>query len=81
MASMDRIFHGQHSGYIPFVAVALFLAVSSCFAEVFIDESESAPSEYAREKWGLKATKITRPIMVVIFLLMASFGIWKIYQP
>ena len=81
MAGMVSIFDGQRSGYILFVAVALFLAVRSCFVDVFIDESESSPSEYAREKQGLKATKITRPIMVLVFLLIAAFGVWKMYQP
>jgi hypothetical protein len=75
---MSRI---AHPGYIVFIAVAVFCAVRACFVDVFIDESESAPSEFAREKRGLKATKITRPIMVIVFLLMAAFGVWKMFQP
>ncbi len=76
-----RLLHGPHSGYVFFFSVAIFLAIRSCFVDVFIDESESAPSEIARERHGLKATKITRPIMVTIFLLMAVFAVWKMWQP
>jgi hypothetical protein len=70
-----------HPGYIVFIAVAIFCAVRACFVDVFIDESESAPSEFAREKHGLKATKVTSPIMVLVFVLMGAFGVWKMVQP
>lgn len=70
-----------HPGYIVFVGVAVFLAVRACFVDVFMDESETPPSEYAREKRGLKATKVTRPIMIGVFVLMAAFGVWKMFQP
>lgn len=78
---VDHIFHGPDSGYLFIFAIALFLAIRSCFVDVFIDESESAPSEIAREHSGLKATKVTRPIMVIVFLLVAAFAAWKIWQP
>ena len=78
---MDRLFHGPHSGYVVMLAAGLFLAIRSCFVDVFIDESESAPSEVARERQGLKATKVTRPIMVIVFLLIAAFALWKMLQP
>jgi len=73
--------HVAHPGYIVFVGVAVFCAVRACFVDVFMDESESAPSEYASEKRGLKATKVTRPIMIGVFVLMAAFGVWKMFQP
>jgi hypothetical protein len=75
---MSRI---AHPGYMVFIGVAVFCAVRACFADVFIDESESAPSDYVEEKRGLKATKVTRPIMIGFFVLMAAFGIWKMFQP
>lgn len=81
MADMsERYLSISHPGYVPFVAFALFLAVRSCFVDVFVDESESAPSEEA-EKHGMKATKLTRSLMIVIFLGMAAIGIWKTIQP
>jgi hypothetical protein len=70
-----------HPAYIVFLGVAAFCAVRACFVDVFIDESESAPSEFAREKRGLKATKVTRPIMIGIFVLIAVFGVWRMFQP
>ena len=70
-----------HPGYLIFAAIGVFNALRACFVDVFIDESESAPSQSAREQRGLKATKVTRPIMVGVFLLMAAFGIWKMFQP
>lgn len=75
---MTRI---AHPGYIVFVGVAVFCAVGACFVDVFIDESESAPSEFVREKRGLKATKVTRPIVVLVFALMAALGVWRMLQP
>jgi hypothetical protein len=76
-----HLFHGPHSDYLLFLAVALFLAVRSWFVDNFIDESESAPSDVARESHGLKATKVTRPIMSMVFLLIAGFALWKMWQP
>ncbi len=76
-----RFFQGPHSGYIVVLVPALCLAVRSCFVDVFIDETDSPPSDAAREKWGLKATKVTRPIMVGVFLLIAAFAFWKMWQP
>ncbi len=73
--------HVAHPGYFMFVAIGVFNAVRACFVDVFIDESESAPSEYAREKRGLKATKVTRPIMIGVFVLISAFGVWKMFQP
>jgi hypothetical protein len=78
---VGRLFYGPHRGYIFFFAAAIFNAVRSYFVDVFIDESESAPSEIARERHGLKATNVTRPIMVTIFLLAAAFAVWKMWQP
>ena len=73
--------HVAHPGYIVFVGVAVFCTIRAWFVDVFMDESEAAPSEYARGKRGLKATKVTRPIMLGVFLLMAAFGVWKMFQP
>ena len=78
---MNHFFDGRHAGYIVFLVTALFLAVRSCFVDVFIDESDSAPSDEATEARGWKATKVTRSIMVGVFLLMAGFAGWKMYQP
>jgi hypothetical protein len=74
---MNRLFHGPHSGYLIVFGVAVVLAIRSCFVDVFIDESESPPTEEARERWGLKANKVTRPLMVVAFALIAAFAAWK----
>lgn len=76
-----HLFHGPHSGYLLVLVGALGLAVYSCFVDIFIDESESAPSEEARQRWGIKATKTTRTMMVSLFLLIALFAIWKMWQP
>ncbi len=77
---MFRLFHGPHSGYIIMVALSLYLAISVCFTDVLIDESETAPSEEAREKLGIKMTKVTRPIAIVFFLLIGVFAVWKMWQ-
>ncbi|MDP9052015.1 MAG: hypothetical protein M3O31_15045 [Acidobacteriota bacterium] len=77
----DRLLHGPHSGYIVLLIPAVILAIRSCFVDVFIGETESPPSEDAREKHGWKATKITRPIMVAEFGLMAAFAVWQMLQP
>jgi hypothetical protein len=73
--------HIAHPGYIVFIGVALFCAIRACFVDVFIDESESSPSEFAREKRGWRATRVTRPIMVLVFALMAAVGVWKMLKP
>ena len=78
---VNRLFHGPHSNYLFIAVIAIALAIQSCFADVFIDESESPPTEDARERWGGKATKVTRPLMVATFVLIAAFIVWKILQP
>lgn len=75
------LWHIAHPGYIVFIGVAMFCAIWACFVDIFIDESESSPSEFAREKRGWKATKVTRPIMVLVFVLMAAVGVWKMLEP
>jgi hypothetical protein len=76
-----HLIHGPHFFYAILFAVAIFNAIRSCFADVFFDGTESAPTDEALEKLGWKATKITRPIMVVVFLLIAAFAVWKVWQP
>lgn len=76
-----HFFHGPHSGYTALLVVAILLFVRASFDDVFIDESESVPSEIANEKHGLKATRITRPIMMAIPLFIAAFAVWKLWQP
>ncbi len=76
-----HLLYGPNSGYIVVFVVAIFLAIRSCFADVFIDESESPASEEEKREWGWKATKVTRPIMVGAFLIMAAFAVWKMWQP
>jgi hypothetical protein len=76
-----RLFHPPHPGYIVILAAAAYNFVSAFFVEVFIDESESAPSDIATEKRGLKATKVTRPIMIILFFLVGAFAVWKMWQP
>jgi len=75
------LFHGPHSGYIVVFIAAIILAVRSCVVDVFIDETESPPTEEAREKHGWKATRITPPIMVTAFVLMAVFAGWEMLKP
>jgi len=77
----SHISKGHDWGWIVMFAFASFSAVRSCFADVFIDESESGVSEEERETHGLKATKTTRPIMVTLFTAIAAFSIWKIWHP
>jgi hypothetical protein len=76
-----HLFHGPHSDYTALLIVAILLIVQACYVDVFIDESESAPSEIANEKRGIKATKITRPIMIAISVVIGALAIWKICQP
>lgn len=76
-----HLFRGPNSGYTPVLIVAIILTIRACYYDVFIDESESPPSKIATEKSGLKATKFTRPIMIIIPLLIAAFIVWKLWQP
>ncbi len=78
---MFRLLHSPHSGYWIMVLVSLYLAISVCFTDVLIDESDTAPSEEAREKLGIKMTKVTRPIAIILFLLIGVFAVWKMLQP
>jgi hypothetical protein len=76
-----HLLYGPHSGFTIILIGAIILTVRAFYYDVFIDESESAPSEEATEKHGIKATKVTRPIMIGIPLLIAAFAIWKLWQP
>jgi hypothetical protein len=78
---INRLLNGPHTGYWIVLVGALALAVSACFTDIFIDESESAPTEESRQRWGLKATKVTRPLMVLAFVLIALFAVWNMLQP
>lgn len=79
---ISRILNGPNSGYAVLVVGGLSLALYACFTDYFVDESESSPmSEEDKERYALKATKVTRPIMIVIFLPVAGFGMWKMFQP
>jgi hypothetical protein len=60
---------------------AIIMAVQSCYYDVFINESEASPSEEATERHGIKATKVTRSIMIAISFFIAAFAIWKLWQP
>jgi hypothetical protein len=78
---LDRLFHGPHVGYVVVLIVGLYNAVSSWFVDAFLDESESSASDDAeRVGLGWKATKFTRPIMSMIFMLAAAFALWKMWQ-
>jgi hypothetical protein len=81
MGIIFHLFYGPHRGYTLLLAGAIILAIRACYYDVFIDESESAPSEIATEKRGLKATKYNRPIMIGIPSLIAAFCLWKLWQP
>ena len=78
---MFRLFHGPHASYFDLLVVAILLAIGACLSDVFIDESESSYSDDDRERHGWKATKYNRPFFVGIFLLLAAFAIWKLWQP
>ena len=81
LSILDRLTNGPNAGYFVMFVAGIFCAVSACFADYFVDESESVPmSEGDKEKYALKATKITRPIMVGLFLSIACFAIWKMWQ-
>jgi hypothetical protein len=74
---MLHLFRGPHSDYLVLLIVGIVLAIRATYYESFADESESGPSE----EYGLKATKITRPVMIIVSLSMAVFAIWKMWQP
>lgn len=78
---ISRLFNEANSGYFFLFAVGVFGAVRSCFVDVFSDESDTPLPEAERERYGLKATKVTRPLMVIAFLLIAGFAVWKMLQP
>ena len=59
---IERMIGGHNSGYWVLVASGLYMAVYACFTDYFIDESDSPPmSEEDKERYALKATKVTRP--------------------
>ena len=72
-----NILNGSRVAYIGALVFVLLLALRACFADIFIDESESAYLEEDRLKRGLKATKVTRPIVVGLFLLIAAVICWR----
>jgi hypothetical protein len=76
----SRLFHGPHRCYILIVIFSLYLAISTCFTDVLIDESDSAPSDAAREKWGIKMTNVTRPIAIACFLSIGTLAVWWMWQ-
>ena len=72
---------GHNSGYWVLLAFGLYMAIYACFADYFIDESDSSPmSEEDKQRYALKATKVTRPIVIVVALSIAGFGVWKMFQ-
>lgn len=76
-----KLWYGPHSGYTSMLIAAIIMAVQSCYYDVFINESEASPSEEATERHGIKATKVTRSIMIAISFFIAAFAIWKLWQP
>jgi hypothetical protein len=78
---IHRLLNGPHSGYTLILIGAIIIGVRACYYDVFIDESEAAPSEIATEKRGLKATPLTRGIMITIAFLIGAFAVWKLWQP
>ena len=81
LSILDRLSSGPNSGYFVLLVAGIFCAANACIADYFVDESDSPPmSEADKEQYGLKATKVTRPIMVGIFLLVAGFATWKMWQ-
>ncbi len=76
-----HLFYGPHHGYTLILVGAIILAIRASYYDVYIDESESPPSQIATEKRGIKATKFTRPIAIGVPLLIAAFAIWKLWQP
>ena len=79
---LQRMLFGPNSGFLVIAAIAFYLAISSLSADVFLDESESAPlSDEERQLHGLKATKVTRPLVFGGFLMMAIFCLWKASRP
>jgi hypothetical protein len=68
---------GLRGAYIGALVFVLLLAGRACFVNIFIDESEPSYSDEDRLKRGWKATRVTRPIVVGVFLLIAAFIFWR----
>jgi hypothetical protein len=76
-----HLLHGPHSGFIILLVFGILGMIYACFTDVFIDGSESGFTAEGIANRGLKATKITRPIMMVLYLSIAGFALWKMWQP
>ncbi len=68
-----------HMGDVAILLGAVTIAVRACYYELFIDESDSPPSEIANEERGIIPTLITRALMISIMLAVAGFAIWKLF--
>ncbi len=62
------------------VFVSLSLIWRAVTLDVFIDESDSPPSETANDLRGVKATKGNRILLGTIALSCCAFAIWKLVK-
>jgi hypothetical protein len=66
--------------YVGMLFVSLVLIFRALTYDLFMDESDSPPSEIANELRGVKATKGNRILMVCILSGFAAFAIWKLVK-
>jgi hypothetical protein len=55
---------------------AFIIGVRATYYDIFIDETDSGPSEIADEKRGVKATIESRILLISICLGICAFAIW-----
>ena len=73
-------FLDTHAFDIVLLFGSLVLALRSLTLDIFIDESDSPPSETADELRGVKATKGNRILLVCISLAVAIYAIWTMVK-
>jgi hypothetical protein len=73
-------FLDTHAFDIALLFVSLVIAVRALTLDIFIDESDSPPSETADELRGVKATKGNRILLICISLAVAIYAIWTMVK-
>jgi hypothetical protein len=80
MMSAISNFLGPRIGYVALLIGALTIAARATYFKTFIDESEAATSNIANEKRGIKPTKVTRALYIILMLGVCGFAIWKMVK-
>jgi hypothetical protein len=71
-----KLFSGPNRGYWVLVIGAVIIGVRATYYDIFIDETDSGPSEIADEKRGVKATIQSRVLLICICLGICTFAFW-----